>query len=110
MILELGMFRTTIMGPERIKLNATSITEYDDLREQLVQFIQASDGSQIGDPEKAVKVMIDLVKGEGVGEEKSLPGTLPFGSDSLAAMRGKALANLAVCDEWEDLIRSTDFE
>lgn len=62
-----------------------------------------------GDPEKAVEVMLDVVKGEGVAEGKDTPFRLPLGSDGLEVMRAKCSGTLKVCEEWEAMIKSTDF-
>jgi hypothetical protein len=66
-------------------------------------------GTQVGDPEKAVEVMIDVVKGEGVAQGKEMPERLPLGADALATARKRMVDYLAVCNEWEDVIRSTSF-
>ncbi|OAK94581.1 NAD(P)-binding protein [Phaeosphaeriaceae sp. SRC1lsM3a] len=83
-ILELGYFRTKIMSPGKVKYGSNRIPGH------------GYNGPKIGNLEKAVKIIIDLVRGEGVAD--------------LAVMRNKAVSNLALCNEWEDVIRSTNFE
>jgi hypothetical protein len=111
LIFELGYFRTKVFGPENIKFrSSTPFAGYDNIRDWVKQTVQGIDGKQPGDPGKAVKIMIDIVRGEGVAEGKSMPERLPLGQDALATMRKKAVGNLAICDEWENVIRSTDVD
>ena len=65
-------------------------------------------GHQPGDPVKGVKVMVDVVRGEGVAAGRPTPIVLPLGTDSFETIK-------AVCDTtvenlyaWEDVIKSTD--
>ncbi|KUJ11125.1 uncharacterized protein LY89DRAFT_722981 [Mollisia scopiformis] len=67
-------------------------------------------GNQPGDPQKAVNMMIDVVKGEGVTEGKEMPDRLPLGRDVLGKIRERYQRHLEVCEEWEGVICSTDFE
>jgi hypothetical protein len=107
-IFELGFFRTKIMHPENVKSRPNPIADYDDIRNGVAQFVQNINGNQPGDPKKAVEIILDVVREEGVAEGKSLPERLPLGPDCLATMRKKAVGNLAICNEWEDVIRSTN--
>jgi hypothetical protein len=66
------------------------------------------DSNQPGDPKKAVEVMLDVVKGEGVAASKALPERLPLGADALGKIRKKCVDTLAICNEWEDVICNTD--
>jgi hypothetical protein len=109
-IFELGYFRTKVMHPDNVKLRSTPIADYDDLRNGVVQLIKSVSGNQPGDPKKAVEIMVDVVKGEGVAEGKSTPDRLPLGPDCLDTMRKKANGNLAICNEWEDVISSTNVD
>jgi hypothetical protein len=52
-------------------------------------------------------VMINVVKGEGVAKGKEMPERLPIGADVLATSRKRMVDFLAVCNEWEDVLRST---
>lgn len=107
-ILELGLFRTKIMGPENFKSQSNPIADYDEIREAIAQFVQSIDGNQPGDTKKAVEIIFTVVRGEGVAEGRSFPERLPLGPDSLTSLRVKAVGDLAICNEWEDVIRSTE--
>jgi hypothetical protein len=109
-IFELGFFRTKIMDPENVKFRSSPIADYDDIQSGVAQFVQRINDNQPGDPEKAVEVILDVVREEGVAEGKSLPERLPMGPDCLAIMRKKAVGNLVICNEWEYVIRSTNVD
>jgi hypothetical protein len=110
LIFELGYFRTKVMHPDNVKTRANPIADYDELRNGVAHLIKTIDGNQPGDPKKAVEIMVDVVRGEGVAVGKSIPDRLPLGPDCLNTMRKKAVGNLATCNEWEDVIRSTDVD
>jgi hypothetical protein len=100
-IFELGFFRTKIMDPANVKFRSEPIEDYKPIRDAVAQFVEGINGHQPGDPEKAVKIM---------AEGKPLPERLPLGPDCLATLRKKAVDNLTVCNEWEDVIRSTNID
>ena len=98
------------MDSDNLKFRSEPIDDYKDFRSMVAQFVQGTNGHQAGDPKKAVKIILDFVKEEGVAEGKLLPDRLPLGPDCLATMRKRAVNNLAICNEWEDVIRSTNIE
>jgi len=57
-----------------------------------------------------VNIMVDVVKGEGVAKGKELPDRLPLGRDCLESVREIYTKHLQLCDEWESVIVSSDFE
>jgi hypothetical protein len=107
-IFELGFFRTKIMDPKNVRFRTNNFSDYDPIREAVGGFVQQMNGNQPGDPAKAVSIMIDVVKGEGVAQGKAFPNRLPLGPDCLATMRKAREADLTLCNEWEDVIKSTD--
>jgi hypothetical protein len=109
-IFELGFFRTRIMHPDNVKFRTDHIADYDDIRNTVVESVKGMNGNQAGNPKKAAEIMIDVVKGEGVAEGKPWPVRLPLGSDVLQTMRKRCVNNLAICNEWEAVIRSTDMD
>ncbi|KAF2281079.1 NAD(P)-binding protein [Westerdykella ornata] len=92
---------------ENIKNQSTPIPDYDPVRNAVAEFVQHINGNQRGDPKEAAEVMIDVVKGEGKADGKVMPERLPLAPDCLATIRKKCVRNLAICNEWEDVIRST---
>lgn len=73
-----------------------------------MQFVRQINGTQRGDPKKAVEIIIDVVKGEGVAEGKQTPDRLCLGKDVLEKLRWRSERDLEVCRVWEDVIASTD--
>lgn len=110
MLFQLGFFRTNIYHPSNVQLVDNAISDYDSVRTLVEQSVQQTYGDEPGDPKKAVEIMLDVVRGEGVAQGKILPSTLPLGPDALTTMREKFLRGLQICDEWEDVICSTDFD
>ena len=76
----------------------------------MVAGVGAVDGNQRGDSVKCVERMIDVVKSEGMAAGRPMPKRLPLGPDSMEIMRTKCLETLKLCDDWKDLICSTDLE
>lgn len=72
--------------------------------------VGAVDGNQRGDSVKCVERMIDVVKSEGMAAGRPMPKRLPLGPDSMEIIRAKCMETLKICDDWEDIICSTDLE
>jgi len=112
-LFQLGFFRTKIMDPANFKTDpdpSSAIDDYAELNTIVGGFVGQMNGNQPGDPKKAVNIMVDVVKGEGVAEGKEMPERLPLGSDILAKIKDKYTKYLEVCTEWEGVITSTDIE
>ncbi|RWA10994.1 hypothetical protein EKO27_g4132 [Xylaria grammica] len=67
-------------------------------------------GNEPDDATKAVAVMINLVNGTGVAAGKTIPLRVPLGSDGLAVIRAKGDRIVQICDEWEEVAKSTDYK
>jgi hypothetical protein len=89
---------------------STSIPDYAELNQIVGGFVQQMDKNQPGDPEKAVNVMIDVIRKEGIAKGREIPERLPLGTNILGKIRAKYTRYLKVCDEWEDVIAGTDIE
>lgn len=101
------------MDPNNFKTDpnpASIIEDYVPLNTIVAGFVGQMNGNQPGDPQKAVNVMIDVVKGEGVAEGKEVPARLPLGSDIFEKLKEKHTQGLEVLKEWGELIISTDIE
>ncbi len=53
---------------------------------------------------------MDVIRGEGMARGKTMPIRMPLGSDGLEVVRRKCRETLEICEEWEEVIRSTDVE
>lgn len=95
-----GAFRTSFLSPESIAFSRNKIADYEDVRASHQRYM-AMDGKQIGDPEKAAEVFIQLV-------ESSNPPTLLFlGSDSYNRAIAKSTYLCDLLDTWKSVSCST---
>ncbi|KAF5007199.1 hypothetical protein FDECE_6461 [Fusarium decemcellulare] len=71
--------------------------------------MNASDGTQPGNPIKAAEVLIDVLTGTGAAAGKGVPTRLVLGSDCVAAIRDRMEAVGKNLSEWEHVSKLTDF-
>lgn len=100
-LIEPGGFRTNFAG-SALKV-APPMKDYDAALEKTRELYRTIDGHQPGDPEKAVKVMIDLV------DHPNPPFRLPMGAIALASIRSKLTQYEKDMNEWEKVIVDTDY-
>ncbi|KAF2811255.1 NAD(P)-binding protein [Mytilinidion resinicola] len=81
---------------------------YAEFNAASAAFEERVNGHQPGDVEKGVQRMIELAKGTGMAEGKTLPLRVPLGSDAVAGFRAKCEEGLKTCREWEEMAKSTD--
>ncbi|KAG1874809.1 hypothetical protein F4604DRAFT_1680714 [Suillus subluteus] len=65
-------------------------------------------GRQPGDPMKAMKFVVDVVRGEGVAVGREWPLYLALGEDAERDIRNKCMMMLKHLDEWQDVIRDVN--
>ena len=65
-------------------------------------------GNQPGDPKKAVEILIDIVKGEGVAAGRVPPTYVGLGSDAYQIIKDVCSATLQRLEDWKDVITSPD--
>lgn len=75
----------------------------------ITSFALAYNGKQPGDPAEGVRVIVDVVRGEGGAAGKPFPTSLVLGSDALNVARTVSTEALAHLDEWQTVSVSTDF-
>ncbi|KAJ3526820.1 hypothetical protein NM208_g11006 [Fusarium decemcellulare] len=71
--------------------------------------MNASDGTQPGNPIKAAEVLVNVLTGTGVAAGTGVPTRLVLGSDCVAAIRGRMEAVGKNLSEWEHVSKLTDF-
>lgn len=84
--------------------------EYAQIRARTQTFLETIKGAEPGDAKKAAKVIVDVVRGEGIAEGRSPTETLFLGSDALRDVGAKCQAVLKCIDEWGDVARSVDLD
>lgn len=111
LVVEPGTFRTNFLNSSagRRVLAQKKLDEYKDMREAIGSYMDSQDGSQPGDPEKAAKVILDVVTATGCAEGKEIPLRLPLGSDAIETIGKKCKDTQEVLEQWGDIIKSTDF-
>ncbi|KAF2158392.1 hypothetical protein M409DRAFT_31088 [Zasmidium cellare ATCC 36951] len=102
-----GHFRTNVTHPTKYDFDRPT-TSYNGILEWGRGAVVQMYGNQPGDTGKACKVMIDLVKGEGDAKGKTLPPSLPLGTDAWETCVQETEAYLQRLKDWEHVIRSTD--
>jgi hypothetical protein len=97
-----GSIRTDWAGRSVIRAER-SILDYDALMDPVRAHRRATDGNQLGDPEKAAAAILSVI------ESADLPAHLLLGSDALRLVRAGRAAVDAEIEKWADLSRTTDF-
>ena len=108
LILEPGAFRTPAL--QNVKLSRPEpIADYDPLASMINKTL-ANMPPLMGDPAKAMELLVDVVRGEGKAEGKGWPLYLPMGALTEEAIRSKTGKVLGVLDDWAEIIRELEFD
>ena len=121
--LELEQFsiRTLIVAPGSFRTEGiyrhtvfkdNSIPDYDTMRqyhEIRINNIDAS-GFRTGDPDKAMEVLADVVRGEGVAKGRAWPLYLILGDDAANDVRDACSAMLNSLEEWQNVTGSVHID
>ncbi|KAH8905938.1 NAD(P)-binding protein [Coniochaeta sp. PMI_546] len=76
---------------------------------QLKDAMDAVNGKQPGDVEKAGRVIVDVLTKEGVAKGREIPVRLPLGSDTVRQIRERIGQYEARIREWEDVAKLVDY-
>jgi len=98
-----GAFRTQFLSDESLILSGKKIDDYKEIRESHEKYKEMN-GHQLGDPEKAAQVFIDLA------ESEDPPVRLYLGSDAYKRAAAKIETLSSDLEEWKDVSFSTDFK
>lgn len=101
-IIEPGPFRTDF-GGESLHLASSSIEEYGDNPASMTKAIKNMHGTQVGDPHKAAKIIIQL------SEMQNPPLRMLLGNPALDRLREKLDKFTAEVTKNEAITRSADF-
>ncbi|KAK7983384.1 hypothetical protein PG989_010786 [Apiospora arundinis] len=110
LLVEPGRFRTKLLSAGNMKAATSKFDEYNELSQRLFKHLAEEDQAQQGDPDKLVRILADMVRGEGCAAGKEVPFRLPIGVDMVADVREKCEDTLALLREWEAVLTSTDFD
>ena len=104
---EPGYFRTQVFP--NIHHVPPRVEAYAQFNASVRAFEAGVVGNEPGDPVEAVRLMIELVKGTGVAEGKTVPLRMPIGSDAFAPIKGKCEETLEIIQQWEGIGKISDF-
>jgi NAD(P)-dependent dehydrogenase (short-subunit alcohol dehydrogenase family) len=102
-IVEPGPFRTDFLAKDSLLRAAKVIEDYSDTSGKTRVYADERHGAQAGDPELAVKVIIQAAS------SKNPPLHLPLGKDSIERIRKKLKLFEDEIKEWQGLSLATDF-
>lgn len=102
-IIEPGAFRTNFLDSSLVVSHRT-VSDYDATAGQFKRLLQANNGRQAGNPEKAVKALIDLT------EMEQPPLRLLLGSDAYRRATAKLDEVAAEIERMKHVTLSTDFQ
>jgi NAD(P)-dependent dehydrogenase (short-subunit alcohol dehydrogenase family) len=100
-VIEPGPFRTDF-NSRSIQIAQTTLADYADTAGQRSAALRASSGKQPGDPDKAARIVCDLVAMD------EPPFRLLLGNPAVDRVRPKLSAVLEEIAKWEELSRSAD--
>lgn len=97
-----GAFRTQFLSEDSLVMSKKKIEDYREIRESHSKY-DAMNGKQLGDPEKAAQVFINLA------ESENPPVRLYLGSDAYKRASAKIETIASDLEKWKDISLSTDF-
>ncbi len=101
-VIEPGGFRTDWAGDSMTY--AKTVEGYESTVKKRVKYFQSGEFKPLGDPDKAAKVMVDIV------DHPQPPLHLILGSEGIAIVRASETAKLAELEKWAEVSVSTDHD
>ena len=86
------------------------LASYDDIRNAAAKRFASIPGTEKGDPTKAMEILVDVVRGEGVAKDKPWPEMLVLGEDAELDIREKCERTLRTLDEWKAVSANLNLE
>jgi hypothetical protein len=109
----LGHYRSSIFNETNLKWptkDAQSDVEHlSEYRDWFHAFLKRQE-DEAGDPEKAIKIMVDVVRGEGVATGMGEVDRLPIGKDAVDCMQPYCEKVLEGVKKWEKIVSNTGFD
>lgn len=109
LLIDPGRFRTPFLSSSGgMTIVEPKVDAYRAAYQEFQGNIAKEDGTQPGDVQKGVGVILDLVRREGVAKGKEIPFRVPLGTDCFETIKEECEDTLAVLKEWEPVIKGTD--
>ena len=109
LLIEPGRFRTKLLSAGNLNAVQSKIEDYAEASTALIGGLAVEDQAQPGDTQKAVEVIVDLIRKEGCATEKDVPFRFPLGTDCYDTIKEKCTETLKLLEDWEFVIKSTDY-
>ena len=103
-----GGFRTSQLHTPYMKRH--HIADYDGYREDALQELTERWKKAQGDPAKAMEVLVDVVREQGMAEGMELPSWLLLGRPTFSCARDHCDKLLRLTEEWEEVSKDLDYE
>ncbi|KAF9044983.1 hypothetical protein BJ165DRAFT_1474683 [Panaeolus papilionaceus] len=108
--IDFGFFRTPILEAGQRAPEVYRIPDYQEVVDKVEGIFKEYNGKQPGDPRKGVRVIVDMVRGEGFATGKKFPTGLCLGPDCYQMAKDALEGTLARIEEWKDATCSTNFD
>lgn len=102
-VVEPGYFRTDFLDATSLTVSGGEIADYAETAGRVRQVAADLNHGQPGDPDKLAQVLVDFA------DAANPPVRLPLGSDTVAAIEAKHVADAAIVAKWRAVSVSTDF-
>ncbi|KAI1458761.1 NAD(P)-binding protein [Annulohypoxylon moriforme] len=110
LMIEPGRFRTMLLSPENRHTTTSKISDYEKASKVHADGLAQGDRTQPGDTQKAVKIIVDLVRKEGCASGREVPFRFPLGTDCYDTLKEKCEETLRLLQDWNQVINSTDHD
>jgi len=102
-VVEPGYFRTDFLDATSLTVSGGEIADYAETAGRVRQVAADLNHGQPGDPDRLAQVLVDFA------DAANPPVRLPLGSDTVAAIEAKHVADAEIVAKWRAVSVSTDF-
>ncbi|MDX4956554.1 oxidoreductase [Delftia acidovorans] len=102
-VVEPGYFRTDFLDSTSLTVSPASISDYNSTVGAVRDIALSLNHAQPGDPQRLAQVLVNFA------DAPNPPVRLPLGSDTVAAIEAKQIADTIILSEWRSVSASTDF-
>jgi NAD(P)-dependent dehydrogenase (short-subunit alcohol dehydrogenase family) len=102
-VVEPGYFRTDFLDATSLTVSGAEIADYAETAGRVRQVAADLNHGQPGDPDRLAQVLVDFA------DAANPPVRLPLGSDTVAAIEAKHVADAEIVAKWRAVSVSTDF-
>lgn len=110
-LIEPGVFRTELLNPTTNMAKSGEkgrLPDYAEMNTTTDKIFDAFHGTQIGDPVKAGKIIVDVLTSSGVAIGREVPPFFPLGSDAVSKITKSAEETIKQAKEWADVASMSD--